>query len=640
MTQSGQGEEPSARPAREGIVLPSDGGAPLHPSELPPAPLPPGASAPTWNQGGHDMRDARYQPPAGSWGGASEWGDQSARAGGLPLPPEGPSQAGYGAEGHRGAYGAEGPAGGYGAEGAQAGYGTGGPSQAGYGAEGAQAGYGSERSSQGAYGSDGSSQAGYGSDGSSQAGYGSDGSRAGYGTQGASQAGYGAAGPSQAAYGAQGGSQGAYGAPGAAQGSYAGDGYAGGGSGMPLPPVAGEVSRASGGAPMRPAPPVDEGATQFLPPVPSAGPLPGDEAATQYIPPVPAAPEAATQFLPPVGPGALPPEASADATAYLGRVPDHGAGPLPPTANPDAEPTQYIPPVAAQPQAPAPDRPQAYGAPQQQPDVFDSLFRSEPAGAGPAGATQQMPRIEQPYGAQAPQGPGGPGGRGQAARATARRDGGGAGGGRTRSKVPVIAAVGIGIAVLGIGAGALMASGGKDDQGQDDDKTVTASEPSAEESSGEAADPAKEQAVALDKLLADSGNSRNSVIKAVGNIRSCTNLGQAATDLRNAAKQRNDLVTKLGKLSVDKLPDNAALTTSLTKAWQASASADNHYAAWADQVAGKGKLCKRGQARSTPETQAGNQASSTASAEKTKAAQLWNGIAGKYGLTQRQAGQL
>ncbi|GAB2936051.1 hypothetical protein [Streptomyces heilongjiangensis] len=597
MTQSGQGEEPSARPAREGIVLPSDGGAPLHPSELPPAPLPPAASAPAWHQGGHDARD---QPAAGSWGGAPEWGDQGARPGGLPLPPEGPAPGGYGSEGARGAYGSEGQ---------QAGYGTGGPSQAGYG---------------------------------------SDASRSGYGTQGASPSGYGAEGAPQAAYGPHGASQGAYGAPGApgaAQGPYGGDGYAGGGSGMPLPPVAGEVSRASGGAPV---PPVDEGATQYLPPVPSAGPLPGDEAATQYIPPVPAAPEAATQFLPPVGPGALPPEASADATAYL--PPTAAAGHGAAGANPDAEPTQFIPPVAAQPQAPGQSRPQAqgYGPPPQEPDVFDSLFRSEPGGSGASGTTQQMPRVEQPRTVGSSQGrvgqagdarQGGHGGHG--GRASARRDAGGApGGGRTRSKVPLIAAVGIGIAVLGIGAGALMGGGGKDDQGQGDDKAVTASEPSAEESSAEAADPAKEQAVALDKLLADSGDSRNSVIKAVGNIRSCTNLGQAATDLRDAAKQRNDLVTKLGELSVDKLPDNAALTTALTKAWQASASADNHYAAWADQVAGKKKLCKRGQARSTGETQAGNQASSTASAEKAKAAQLWNGIAGKYGLTQRQAGQL
>ncbi|MGW0410502.1 hypothetical protein ACWDZX_04280, partial [Streptomyces collinus] len=37
MTQSGQGEEPSARPAREGIVLPSDGGEPLLPGMTGPA---------------------------------------------------------------------------------------------------------------------------------------------------------------------------------------------------------------------------------------------------------------------------------------------------------------------------------------------------------------------------------------------------------------------------------------------------------------------------------------------------------------------------------------------------------------------------------------------------------------------------
>ncbi len=51
MTQSGQGEEPSARTAREGIVLPSDGGepllpgmtgtpAPVHPAGVPPGPFP------------------------------------------------------------------------------------------------------------------------------------------------------------------------------------------------------------------------------------------------------------------------------------------------------------------------------------------------------------------------------------------------------------------------------------------------------------------------------------------------------------------------------------------------------------------------------------------------------------------------
>ncbi|MDX3833903.1 hypothetical protein [Streptomyces europaeiscabiei] len=552
MTQSGQGEEPSARTAREGIVLPSDGGAPLHPSDLPPAPLPPAPVQP-WDQQrqwGSEGAAPPAQPPADHWNSAPP----------APPAPE------WGGQGAHDAYGAQG-------------------------------------------------HAGYGSHG------------AGYGAQGGLPL------PPE-------GSQGP---------SYGAEGYGGAGSGAPLPPVAGEVA-----VPSPAAPPMDEGATQYIPYVPSAGAVPVDEGATQYIPPVAAqAPvaEAATQFLPPVGPGALPPESSADATAYLGRVPDHGAGPLPPTVNPaqhphaapagnpDAEPTQFIPPVAAQ----AQPRQQPYGAPgqrraqqpQQQPDVFDSLFRSEAGAGGAAGATQQMPRIEHAPAPQPPQGPGGHGGHG--GRASARRESGGAGGGRTKSRVPLIALVGVGIVVLGIGAGALMAGPG-DDSSPNDNKPVAATG-APEESASASADPAKEQAVALDKLLADSGDSRNSVIKAVANIRTCTNLGQAATDLRDAAKQRNDLVTRLGELSVDKLPDHEALTTSLTKAWQASASADNHYAAWADQTAGR-KGCKKGQARATGQTQAGNQASGTASAEKTKAAKLWNTIATTYALTPRQAVQL
>ena len=131
------------------------------------------------------------------------------------------------------------------------------------------------------------------------------------------------------------------------------------------------------------------------------------------------------------------------------------------------------------------------------------------------------------------------------------------------------------------------------------------------------------------------------VIKAVASVKSCGNLQQAAQDLRDAAGQRNRLVADLAKLKVDRLPDHARLTAALNRAWQASASADNHYAAWADQVAGnKKKLCKKGQARVTDETQAGNRDSGTASQQKKTAADLWNAIAREYGLTQRQPVQL
>ncbi|MFF4213373.1 hypothetical protein ACFYZE_29320 [Streptomyces sp. NPDC001796] len=377
------------------------------------------------------------------------------------------------------------------------------------------------------------------------------------------------------------------------------------GSGQPLPP-----QQSAGAGPLPPpAGSADEGATQYLPPVAVAP----NEGATQYIPPVAATPdEGATQYIPPVGPGALPPEMPADqATQVLGRA----AGPLPPAAGPDAQATQYLPPVPGQPYAVRP------GGPGQAPPAeFDNLFRG--GAGGFAEPTQHLPRFD---GADAPGAPDG--------RAAGER------GGRTRSRIPLIAAVGVGIVVLGIGAGALLGGGGGSGGTSDDSKSVAATGAAPDSSGSGAADPARAQAVALDKLLADSGNSRDAVIRAVANVKTCQNLDQSAADLRDAAKQRNDLVSRLSGLQVDKLADHAALTAALTSAWKASASADSHYAAWADQVSGD-KGCKKGRARVTPQAQAGNRDSGTASAQKAKAAQIWNGIAQKYGLTERRPTQL
>ncbi|PIB06267.1 hypothetical protein B1C81_25540 [Streptomyces sp. HG99] len=451
-------------------------------------------------------------------------------------------------------------------------------------------------------------------------------------------------------YGAQNGY-----APGA-QGAHVGDGYGGyAAPGQQAPqfahpgnalPQGADGYGAPGALPASSASPSLPAAAQAAPLPPAGLPLPAaaDDGATQYIPHIPAAPgadEGATQYIPPVGPGALPPEMPAEATQFLGQAPQGGAaGPLPPTANPDAEATQFMAPVPAQPEgAPYGIRP---GAPEerQPPAEFDNLFRSEPESPG---ATQQMPRFDPSAPLHGAHAPAASGGRAAARRAGAfdgERGGGGRGGGRGGrggSRVPLIAAVGVGIAVLGIGAGALLSGGGTD--GEDDkSKTVSATSP-ATESASASADPVKAQAVALDKLLADSSDSRDSVIKAVANVKVCQNLDQAASDLRDAAKQRGELVTRLSALSVDKLPNHAALTAALTSGWKASQSADNHYAAWADQTADK-KGCRRGQARTTAQTQAGNRASGTASTEKEKAAKLWNSIASTYGLTQRTRTQL
>lgn len=389
----------------------------------------------------------------------------------------------------------------------------------------------------------------------------------------------------------------------------------------------------------QPLPPVQQQPPQHHQPQPYAQPLPpeavpgaappagGDADATQYIAPVPGGP----------APGGLPPENPAEATQFL----PHGAQPhqqpyprqqQQPAHGGDAEATQYIPPVPGG--APYGIRPGAPGD-RRPPAEFDNLFR-EDGTAGTAGATQQMPPL-----APARQHPGG-GGRqappaprpqypqadeGPRGRAAPRKK---------RAHVTLIAAVVVGCAVVGLGAGALMSGG--DNKGDDDKQPVAAAgSPSDESSPQPVEDPVKKQAEELDKLLAHSNSSRSAVIGAVEKTKNCQDLDQAVTDLKDAARQRRDLVTRLQELSVDKLPDHERLTAALTKAWKASASADDHYAAWAEQAKQGKKVCKHGKARTTYQTQQATLRSGEASKAKQQASGLWNAIASKYGLTRREA---
>ncbi|MDX3575804.1 hypothetical protein [Streptomyces sp. FL07-04A] len=638
MTQSGQGEEPSAQPAREGIVLPSDGGEPLLPGMTPDVrrpsarPRPQPGAAPAPHTGGYEA--GPYGQPAE--GRPYDRAEGQQPYGHQPQQPQQPHQP-YGQPDGQQLYGQPDGQQPYGSQGY-------GPPDYGQQPDYGQPAAGGQTWEQ-PWGADQQSPAPQQPDqgwplppDQAPPQHRPEQHRAQQQNQ------WGA--PQQDPW--DGGRQtGAGPLPPESAPDPAAPAYGQGRPGAPLPPVAAAPA------------PADEGATQYIPPVPA---VPVDEGATQYLPPVPAVPadEGATQYIPPVVPGALPPEVPAESTHFLGRTPQNpgprhpqaAPGPVP-GGHPDAEATQYIPPVAAQ----------DGGDRQQPPAGFESLFRDEPAGDGPAGSTQLLPRFDEP---DAPVQVGGPGhGGGPAARSgyarpsyaqpsyappgdpsaggrRGTRDDGGGRRGRgdgTGSRVPLFAAIGVALAVVGVAAGALLGGGGSDKG--DDNKTVAASAPVTGQSGSASSDGARGQAAELDKLLADSGSSRASVISAVADVKACGDLARAATDLRDAAKQRTDLVTRLSALKVDRLQDHAALTAALTKAWQASASADDHYAAWADQVAGnKKKNCKRGSARTTGETQAGNRASGTASAQKAQAAKLWNAIARKYGLTERQPTQL
>ncbi|MFE0649308.1 hypothetical protein ACFVZH_12040 [Streptomyces sp. NPDC059534] len=465
--------------------------------------------------------------------------------------------------------------------------------------------------------------------------------------------------------------------------------------GQPLPPAQPLPPEAPpGGADMQ--------STQYLPPIPSQQVPQAPQHFPQQMPPQPgygypqpgvpaaAADMQATQYIAPV-PGGMPPvqaqqpgygypppaaQAAGDmqATQFIAPVPPQqgggpatrflGTGSLPqqgPGMAGASDATQYIAPVA--PTGPVPG--QVPGE-RQPPAEFDSLFRTETPQAAQAPRAPQRPQPTQSYqqpappayqqqhqqhpqqGYQPPQsqplgappGPQGPGG--QYAYQDAYYDDGDEPAPRRKSPVALIAAVVVGCAVVGLGAGALLSGGDEEKDPKAGGQNVAASSaaPSTDAAPTEKpADPAEAQAQELSKLLATSSSSRDTVISSVESIKQCKNLDKAATDLRGAAEQRRGLVTRLQSLSVDKIPDQAALTAALTTAWQASASADDHYAAWADQMKAK-KACKGGKARSTNQLSAASAKSGEATAAKKKAAGLWNPTAAKYGLEKRTYTQL
>ncbi|MET7640435.1 hypothetical protein [Streptomyces sp. NPDC005438] len=342
----------------------------------------------------------------------------------------------------------------------------------------------------------------------------------------------------------------------------------------------------------------------------------------------------ATAMMPPIDPGAPPP-----------------GGGQPAMGSPDSEQTQFLPPQSGDPESTTQLRAVRPGGahstggagaasmgqgPGQQPadsgtrqplSDFDNLFRSE---APPAGGdhTQQLPLFDQAANSQGGPGAGGPSQPSYGYDDYEPDD-------RGRRSPALLLGVGVAVlAALGLAVGAAISFSG-DGEGTPD----ASASPSAQKES-KAPDPVKPQAKKLDALLGDSNNSRSTVINSVNAIRQCKNLHQAAVDLRAAAKQRNSLITRLNALEKDKIPNNAKLTAHLKSAWRHSAAADNHYAAWAGEMADKKHGCKKGKSRATQHALVGNRASGSATIEKKRAAALWNPTAKKYGHKERQYTEL
>ncbi|MCU7823299.1 hypothetical protein [Kitasatospora sp. DSM 101779] len=352
-------------------------------------------------------------------------------------------------------------------------------------------------------------------------------------------------------------------------------------------------------------------------------------------------------------PQAAPPVPGQGGPEYWGPPPSGAAQPAAPAEH--APETQYLPPyptadpsVGGQPQTPGqatPGQPgygaQSYGGQQafggqQQPYGGQTFGGGFPAEAQPQQAVQQPAYGgQQTFGGQsfpappaAP--PAAPGYGDQRGRA-------GSGSNRPSNKI-VIGGVIAGCAAAGILVAVLMSGG-------DDKPSGTGTAPVAKASSGAPATSgtggmtpeAKDQAKALSDLLGTASASRQAVVGAVAAVGKCDKLPESQAALTGAATQRQGLMTKLGALKVDKLTGGAELASQLQKAWQASATADTEYAAWAgDAAAG----CDPAAIKNNPHLKAANEASGTATGAKEKASSLWNAIAGQAGLPNKDKTEL
>lgn len=156
--------------------------------------------------------------------------------------------------------------------------------------------------------------------------------------------------------------------------------------------------------------------------------------------------------------------------------------------------------------------------------------------------------------------------------------------------------------------------------------TATPSSPSAQQA-----------AASLAGLLAQSVTDRSTTVNAVNNVSECgPALSQAPQVLESAAAARQRLLSQLASL-----PGRSALSgqmlQALTGAWQASATADQNFARWAQDELSQG--CTQND-QADPNFQAAAAPDAQATTDKKAFVNLWNPVAARYGLTSYTWNQL
>jgi hypothetical protein len=178
------------------------------------------------------------------------------------------------------------------------------------------------------------------------------------------------------------------------------------------------------------------------------------------------------------------------------------------------------------------------------------------------------------------------------------------------------------IATDGSGAnGGQSQNQGTDSGGQDSSPSPSPSDTTAEAT----------QLQAFVSILSNTSSARSAVGNAVNGVGGCTeDPASGIATLQSSAQSRTSDAQSAQRLAVDAIPNGESLRSTLVSLLQDSATADNGYAQWMQDIQSQGCPVNTS---SDQGYQSGDQASQSATQDKQNFVAMWNPLASQFGLT-------
>jgi len=131
-------------------------------------------------------------------------------------------------------------------------------------------------------------------------------------------------------------------------------------------------------------------------------------------------------------------------------------------------------------------------------------------------------------------------------------------------------------------------------------------------------------------ILSDTSSARSAVTNVVSAVGACTeDAASGISTLQSSAQSRTNDAQSARQLAVDAIPGGDRLRSTLVSLLQDSATADDGYARWMQDIQSQGCPVDTATDRGF---QSGDQASQSATQDKKDFVALWNPLAGQFGL--------